>query len=49
MGHIGTVEKLIWKLTVKETGDEVVDWIKLAQDRITWQALVKSAINIRVA
>jgi hypothetical protein len=36
------------KMDLLEVGLNVVDWIGLAQDRYSWRALVKSAMNLRV-
>jgi hypothetical protein len=33
---------------LKETGCDGVEWINLAQDRLQWQALEKTAMNLRV-
>jgi hypothetical protein len=51
--------KVITRKTKKKVGDNIktdrveiewdgVDWIGLAQDRDTWRALVKAAMNLRV-
>jgi hypothetical protein len=37
------------KIDLREIGWDGVDWIDLAQDRDQWRALVKIAMNIRVA
>jgi hypothetical protein len=31
-----------------EIGWEGVDWIQLAQERVQWQALVNTVINLRI-
>jgi hypothetical protein len=36
------------KMDLRETGLEGVDWIRLAQDRDRWRAVVSAAMNIRV-
>jgi hypothetical protein len=36
------------KMDLKEIGYDVVDWILLAQGRIQWRVLVKTAVNLRV-
>jgi len=36
------------KMYLKETGCDGVEWINLAQDRLQWQALEKTAMNLRV-
>jgi hypothetical protein len=35
-------------MNVKEIECECLDWIKLAQDRIQWRALVNMLMNLRV-
>jgi hypothetical protein len=34
------------KMDLKEVGCEVIDWIKLAQDREKWRALVNAVMNL---
>jgi hypothetical protein len=36
------------KTDLLEIGVNVVDWIRLAQDRYRWRALVNSVMNLRV-
>jgi hypothetical protein len=36
------------KMDLRETGFGDVDWIHLARDRDTWQALVNTVMNLRV-
>jgi hypothetical protein len=36
------------KMDLIEIGVSVVDWIRLAQDRYSWRALVNSVMNLRV-
>jgi hypothetical protein len=36
------------KMDLREIGCDVVDWIKMAQYRDQWRALVKTAMNLRV-
>ena len=36
------------KMGVREVGCEGMDWIELAQDRDSWQALVNGVMNLRV-
>ena len=36
------------KLDLQEVQCEVLDWIKLAQDRGRWRALVNAVMNLRV-
>jgi hypothetical protein len=36
------------KNDLKEIGCEGIDWIRLAQDRINWLALVSSVMSLRV-
>ena len=36
------------KMVLQEAGGGGVDWIELAQDRDTWQALVTVVMNLRV-
>jgi hypothetical protein len=35
-------------MDLRETGLEGVDWIRLAQDRGRWQAVVSVVMNLRV-
>jgi hypothetical protein len=36
------------RMDLREIGLEGVDWIRLAQDRDRWQAVVSAAMNLRV-
>jgi hypothetical protein len=36
------------KMDVQEVGGGRGDWMELAQDRVTWRALVSTAKNLRV-
>ena len=36
------------KMDLQEVGCGVMDWIKLAQNRERWQALVNAVMNLRV-
>jgi hypothetical protein len=36
------------RMDLGETGLEGVDWIRLAQDRDRWRAVVSAVINLRV-
>ena len=36
------------KMDIQEVGCGSIDWIKLAQDRDRWKALVNAAMNFRV-
>jgi hypothetical protein len=35
-------------MDLREIGWEGVDWIHVAQDRVHWQALVNTVMNLRV-
>jgi hypothetical protein len=37
-----------FKIDLREIGWDGVDWIKLAQDRDQWRALVNTVMNLRV-
>jgi hypothetical protein len=36
------------KMDLRETGWDGMDWIKLAQDRDQWRALMNTLMNLRV-
>jgi hypothetical protein len=36
------------KMDLRETGWDGMDWIKLAQDRDQWRALVNTTMNLRI-
>jgi hypothetical protein len=36
------------KMDLKEVGCEGMDWIDLAQDKVSWWALVNAVMNLRV-
>jgi hypothetical protein len=36
------------RIDVRETGLEIVDWIRLVRDRDQWRAVVKTVMNLRV-
>jgi hypothetical protein len=36
------------RMDLRETGCEGVDWIRLAQDRDQWRAVVNTVMNLRV-
>jgi hypothetical protein len=38
----------IYRMDLRETGWDGMDWIYLAQDRVQWRALANTAINLRV-
>jgi hypothetical protein len=44
LGDLGVDVKII--MDHKEMGYEDVDWINVAQDRVQWQALVKTVMNL---
>jgi hypothetical protein len=35
------------KINIKEIGSDDGDWIQLVQDRVQWQALVNTVMNLR--
>ena len=37
------------RMDLKETGINTSNWVRLAQDRNYWRALVKAALNLRVS
>jgi hypothetical protein len=37
------------KMNLREIGWDVMDWVKLAQDRDQWRALVNTVMNLWVA
>jgi hypothetical protein len=45
---VGELGKSNTKMDLKETGCEVMDWIRLAQDRIPWCAPVNTLMNFRI-
>jgi hypothetical protein len=36
------------RMDLKEIGLGCVDWIRLAQDRVRWRAVVSAVMNLRV-
>jgi hypothetical protein len=36
------------KMDLREIGIDEVNWIRLAQDRVQWQAFVSTVMNLRV-
>jgi hypothetical protein len=48
--HLGTSRRR-WedniKMDLREIGIDVVNWIRLAQDRVQWRAFVKTIMNLR--
>jgi hypothetical protein len=43
-----SIDEGYYEMRVKEIGLDVFDWIKLAQDREKWQAVVYTVMNLRV-
>jgi len=37
------------RMVLREIGCEDVDWIHLSQDRVKWQAVVDTVMNLRIA
>jgi hypothetical protein len=48
LGDPGVDGRIILKLIFRKWDVEGMDWIKLAQDRDRWQALVNAIMNLRV-
>jgi hypothetical protein len=36
------------KLNLREIGIDVVNWIRLAQDRVQWRGIVNTVMNLQV-
>jgi hypothetical protein len=36
------------RITLREIGIDVANWIRLAQDRLQWRAFVNTIMNLRV-
>jgi hypothetical protein len=37
------------KMDLRETGIDVANWIRLAQDRVQWRVFVSTVMNLRVS
>ena len=48
-GETQTYMEINIKMDLQEVGCERMDWIELAQDRGSWQALVNVVMNLRVS
>jgi hypothetical protein len=48
LGDPGVDRRIILRGILQEVGCEGVDWIKLAQDRDKWRALVIEVMKLRV-
>jgi hypothetical protein len=45
---LGVGGRISIKLDLREIGIDVANWIRLAQDRVQWQAFVNVVLNLRV-
>jgi hypothetical protein len=48
VGEIKSVVGKLVKMGLREIGIDGANWIRLAQDKVQWQAFVSAAMNLRV-